>query len=129
MPAPLLASKTDVEGRLRRDLTDDESAWIEGVLEEASVLVAAYCGGRTFDPVPDAVRIVTSRVAARALSARDDGAQTLQDEADIYKQTVTLTADASNGGVWLTKADRLQLRPWTTRGRGFSIDLTGTGNG
>ncbi|MFT9763746.1 hypothetical protein ACM0CA_14480, partial [Mycobacteroides abscessus subsp. abscessus] len=62
MTATLLASSADVEARLRRDLTDDEERWIDGVLEEASALVAAYCGGQGPAPVPHAVRIGPTRV-------------------------------------------------------------------
>ncbi|MGV7802845.1 hypothetical protein PJM44_04565 [Mycobacterium kansasii] len=129
MTATLLASSADVEARLRRDLTDDEERWIDGVLEEASALVAAYCGGQVPDPVPDAVRIVTSRVAARARSGRDDGAASVAEQADIFQRTVTLNADAANGGVYLTKADRMQLRRWSARGSVFSVDISGTGRG
>ena len=138
MPATLLASRSDVEDRLRRDLTDEEAGpedrWINGLLEEASVLVTAYCGGRTFaDPIPDNVRIVTSRVAARAFQVADLDdplAESRQDQAGIFMQTVRYGADASSGGVWLTRADKLELAPYGEgRGQVFSIDMTGTGRG
>ncbi|MFT9765334.1 hypothetical protein ACM0CA_22650, partial [Mycobacteroides abscessus subsp. abscessus] len=89
----------------------------------------ANAGGQVPDPVPDAVRIVTSRVAARALSGRDDGAASVAEQADIFQRTVTLNADAANGGVYLTKADRMQLRRWSARGSVFSVDISGTGRG
>ncbi|AMT71976.1 MULTISPECIES: hypothetical protein [Mycobacteroides] len=120
-----LADQSDVEARLRRDLTGDEIEWLPGVLDEASALVFAYCGDRVFDPVPDRVRIVTSRVAARALSARTDSAAAVTNAAHVFSQTVTLNAEAANGGVWLTKADRLALQRWALAGKAFSIDISG----
>ncbi len=120
-----LANQDDVEARLRRDLTEYEIEWLPGVLEEASELVAAYCGDPDFEPIPDRVRIVTSRVAARALTGRTDSATALTNAAHVFSQTVTLNPDASEGGVWLTKADKLALRRWSRAGRAFSVDISG----
>jgi len=120
-----LANQADVEARLRRDLTDAEIDWLPGVLEEASQAVYAVCGDRKFDPVPDRVRIVTSRVAARALTGRTDSAAAVTNAAHVFSQTVTLTSDAAEGGVWLTKADKLALRRWAVSGKAFSIDISG----
>ncbi|WP_255800760.1 hypothetical protein [Mycobacteroides abscessus] len=120
-----LADQADVEARLRRDLTADEVEWLPGVLDEASALVSAYCGDRAFEPVPDRVRIVTSRVAARALTGRTDSATAITNAAHVFSQTVTLNADAANGGVWLTKADKLALHRWAVSGKAFSVDISG----
>jgi hypothetical protein len=120
-----LASQVDVEARLRRDLTETEITWLPGVLEEASQAVYAYCGDRKFDPVPDRVRMVTSRIAARALTNRPDSTAAVTNAAHVFSQTVTLTPDAAEGGVWLTKADKLALRRWAVSGKAFSIDISG----
>ncbi len=120
-----LANRDDVEKRLRRELTDAEIEWLPGVLEEASELVSAYCGDPDFEPIPDRVRIVTSRVAARALTGRTDSAAAVTNAAHVFSQTLTLNADASEGGVWLTKADKLALRRWSRAGKAFSIDISG----
>lgn len=120
-----LANQDDVEARLRRSLTKDEAEWLPGVLDEASQLVLAYCGDPEFDPVPDRVRIVTSRVAARMLSGRSDSATATTNAAHVFSQTVSLNPDATSGGGWLTKADKLDLRRWARSGKAFSIDISG----
>lgn len=108
-----LATPGDVEARLRRELAGDEADHIDSILEEASSMVTEFCRGKVFDPVPDAVRIVTSRVAARALlsPAGTGGVQSLTNQAGPqYAQTRVFTADSANGGVYLTAVDRKQLR-------------------
>lgn len=117
-----LADQADVEARLRRALTEGESSYIDDVLEEASVLVSEHCGGREFDPVPDAVRLVVSRVAARALTGSDvTGTASFTDQAGPYQQVRTLTRDAANGNVYLNAVDRRYLRRWSVRGA-YSFD-------
>lgn len=119
-----LAEQVDVEARLRRELTGDESSHIDALLEEASSLVTEHCGGRDFDPVPDAVRIVTSRVAARALSAPDEdrvgvSSETLQ--ASVFQHVRSFTNDSAAGRIYLSAVDRRQLRRWS-RKRVYSFD-------
>ncbi len=118
-----LAEQEDVEARLRRELTVDESSHIDALLEEASSLVTEHCGGREFDPVPDAVRIVTSRVAARALSAPTgtDGVTATELAAGSFREVRRYAPDAANGGVYLSSVDRRQLRRWSRR-RAYSFD-------
>lgn len=114
----ILASQDDVEARLRRGLTADESSYIDELLEEASSVVIEHCGGREFgEPVPDAVRIVTSRICARALTATDlGGVQSLTNQAGPqFVQTRVYTPDSANGAVYLTAVDRKQLRRWSRR--------------
>lgn len=115
----ILAGQDDVEARLRRDLTEAESSHIDSLLEEASSLVTEYCRGREFgDDVPDVVRIVTSRVVARAFSSPDGtgGVQTMWQAAGNFSQSRTYTPEAANGGVYLSAVDRKQLRRWARAG-------------
>lgn len=115
----ILASQEDVEARLRRELTEAESSHIDSLLEEASSLVTEYCRGREFgDDIPDAVRIVTSRVAARSLSSPDGngGVQVLHRAAGNFSLSQTYTSEAANGGVYLSSVDRKQLRRWARIG-------------
>ena len=71
----LLAEASDVAARLRRELTEQEEGLVETVLDEASVVVAAYLASRgvapyvDLDEVPAIVRLVVSRIAARALTS------------------------------------------------------------
>lgn len=119
----VLASSDDVVARLRRPLTVEEAGYVADLLEEASSLVTEHCRGRDFDPVPDAVRIVTSRVAARALSspAGTGGVESVSDQMAVWTQTRKYTSDSTNGGVYLTAADRRQLRRWS-RAEAYSFD-------
>ncbi len=69
----ILATQSDVEDRLRRDLTEDEGEFIDALLEEASVLVEAWLTKRGItytdvDDVPRLVVIVVSRMVARSLT-------------------------------------------------------------
>ena len=116
------AAQADVEARLRRDLTSDEASYIDEMLEEASVLVSEHCG-RDFDPVPDAVRLATSRIVARALIAPsgNEGTQAFTGQAGPYQQIRTLTRDASSGNVYLNSVDRRYLRRWS-KARVISLD-------
>lgn len=107
----LLASQADVETRLGRDLTDDEAARLDGLLEEASALVAGYLGVTYSDEaeVPPVVTIVVSKIAARAISRSEE------------LDSIAAAMESANSGpfgarfrdsnVFLTKADKLMLRP------------------
>lgn len=120
-----LAADVDVEARLRRSLTADESQWMDDMIEEASLLVTTYCG-RAFDPesIPDEVRVVTSRVVARGVtSPRADSATTVRDQADLWQREITYATDATSGGLWLTKSDKAMLDPWSMYGKAFSVDM------
>ena len=128
MATTLLATRADVENRLRRTLTDAEAGpqnqWIDAILEEASLAVTTYCGRGFDEPIPDEVRVVTSRVAARGVtSTRTDAAASQSDQADVWQRTVTYIPDSTSGGVWLSKADKQVLAPWTTRGQAFAVDM------
>lgn len=127
----LLASPDDVLDRLgRRTLTDDEGEALPGLLEEASVEVSEFCGTTFPEGVPDTVRIVTSRIAARALSQAtsdtfEPNATQMVDQVGEWQQSRSYSGDSAGGGVWLTKVDRRKLGRYSIRGSGaFNIDLT-----
>lgn len=124
----MLAAQADVEARLRRDLTDEEATWLAGVLEEASAEVIEFCGRdfAEFDPVPSTVRIVVSRIAARALVATttDVGTDAYTNQAGPYQQVRSVSSDASSGGVWLSKGDKRKLRAYCILRGAFTLDTT-----
>ena len=128
MAAQPLATRADVEARLRRELTTAEAGpedrWINGFLEEASALVTSHCG-RTFEGVeiPSVVRLVTSRVAARGVTS---AASTGEDQRPIEVGPVRWpepSADAVGGGGWLTRVDKKMLSPWVVTNQVFSVDM------
>lgn len=121
----MLATIPDVESRLGRALDADEVARVDGLLGEASALVEAHTG-RTFDPVPETVSIVASRMVARVLQMPDDGfnseSETLT--AGPFSKNVKYVAGASGGSPWLTAVDRKMLRPFGRRRGGvFSVEF------
>ncbi|GEM41974.1 hypothetical protein NN4_64930 [Nocardia ninae NBRC 108245] len=114
----LLCDESDVEQRLRRAVTTVEGEYLSGLIEEASELVVAHCGrNRSYTPVPDAVRLVTSRMVARVLDAPREGTnvESAQATAGPFQWSQRYTAESRTGGPWLTSADRKTLRgmrPW-----------------
>lgn len=109
----MLATRADVETRLGRELDADEIARVDGLLEEASELVIAECRPLP-TPTPSAVRIVVSRIVARALSGPDEtpGVESTQVSAGSFQLSRNFTSDGVSGGPWLSKTDRKMLRPW-----------------
>ena len=111
-PMPRVATPTDVEKRLGRDLNDDELAVVEGLLEEAEVLVEGYLG-RIPEPVPRRVSVVASRMVARVLEQPDAEAfyaESVQHSAGPFSETKRYSTGASGGSPWLTAADKQALR-------------------
>ena len=112
--------QADVEKRLKRELTDDESAELPGCAEEASVLVEGYLAYQyaTSESIPFAVTVVTSRVASRMLV--DNGlpaqADSLTRGMGPFSATTHLVSDSTSGGPWLSKGDKIALEPYRIGG-------------
>lgn len=109
-----LAAQLDVEARLGRVLTTSETALLPGLLEEAGLLVEGYLGVHygPGDDIPDAVRVVTSRVVARALTGPQNipegvSASTLQSL--DYSATSNFGPEGRTS-LWLSKQDKMMLR-------------------
>lgn len=117
-----LATSQDVADRLGRPLSTDEAARVTGLLDEASVMVEGWLRCVP-DPVPDAVKVVVSRMVARVLAvggadnAPEPGVSQLQATMGIFGVNRSFSSDATSGGVWLTKQDKSTLRPYGCRGR------------
>jgi hypothetical protein len=96
-------------------LSDAKAASIPAYIEEASALVCGYLGhtfaGTDDDPVPNAARIVTARVVARALTATpvDGNFDTYGSTMGPFAHTKHVAQDVLGGGVWLTRQDKLAL--------------------
>lgn len=121
-----LAEQSDVEARLRRDLTAAEELSIEADLEDASAAVIGYCH-QDFEPAPypAAVVGVVAKMVARsyARSAAGDGAFTEQQNAGPFG--IRYSASTSAGDSWLTAGDKLALRPYRLGGGMVSVQLVG----
>lgn len=107
-----LAVEDDVRAALRRELTDNESEWVDHVILEAGDVVAGY-----LDPyqIPDVVPGEITRVVAAMV------ADVFNRPANILPETQSLTADsygiqftpgATSPGPRLTEAFKRRLAPF-----------------
>lgn len=115
-----LAADSDVEARLGRELAGAESAAVAGLLTEASVLVVGYLrrDWDALDDVPEAVRVVVSRMAARALTGASNipaGTEQFGSSLSVMSHTVKLGADVVIGSPWLSRTDKVSLAPHVRR--------------
>lgn len=120
-PPPPIATPTDVEKRLGRDLHADEIDVVDGLLEEAEVLIEGYLG-KIPQPVPRRITVVASRMVARVLEQPDAEAfyaESVQHAAGPFSETKRYSTGASGGAPWLTTADKQSLRQARSGGRGI----------
>lgn len=129
-----LATAADVGDRLGRSLTAAETAKVDGLLEEASALVIGFLGCDPTDTsvepptVPAAVAIVVSRIVARVFeqtaSTAEFGSEATTDSTGPFSTTVRYGAGTTSGAPWLTKADKLTLRPFRCDGGFTSLAIS-----
>jgi hypothetical protein len=113
-----LATEDDVEAALGRTPDGDVST----LLEEASDLVLGYLHCSTLDPVPAAVARVTASMVAAALN-RPSGLSSIAPGDQLTAGPYTVRGgDSGSGGVWLTNALKLRLRPYRC-GSSVSVSL------
>ncbi|WP_280485359.1 hypothetical protein [Nocardia cyriacigeorgica] len=95
-------------------MTVEEADRVIGLLEEADDLIIGYLGPARLDPVPEAVRRVAARLVARVLEAPrgDSGVESAQMTAGPFQWSNRYSSDSRSGGPWLTRADRIKLRPY-----------------
>lgn len=119
-----LAGLSDVEAALGGELEPDEHRAVEVLLGEATALVRAYAPLIDRLPeTPDEVRLVVARMVARGLDAGGNpapvGMRQFATNAGVFGLSGSFTDGATDGGVWLSKADKMILRRW--RGGAFTI--------
>ncbi|MET0490364.1 MAG: hypothetical protein ABW143_09030 [Acidimicrobiales bacterium] len=118
--------------RAARPLTTTEIALADGLLDEASALVIGHlgCDPTEDDVVPDDVAIVVSRMTWRVIergATLPAGAEQATDQAGPFSRTVTYASAASSGSPWLTKTDKVTLRPYACGSGSIAIDSGRTG--
>ncbi|KRQ20059.1 MULTISPECIES: hypothetical protein [Mycobacteroides] len=118
----MLAADADVEARLGRDLTTDEQDRVDDLLEEASDLVIGFLRC-TPDPVPGAVVRVTARMVARVFGLKygpgespDPTVESVNAVMGPFQVNRKIDTDRTDGEPWLSKKDRLKLRPYRCSG-------------
>lgn len=107
-----LATQDDVRSALRRELTENETDWIAGLLDAASDLVVGYLSPYQIPhPTPAPIARVVAEMAAAVLTRPSNLLPDTQSlTADSYG--VTFTADATSPGPRLTAAFKERLRPY-----------------
>lgn len=118
----MLADFDDVEARLGRELSEEEELRVGGLLEEASLLVESHTGREFGGVVPDAIRVVVSRMVARVLQAPAEtlGVESSSYTAGPFSQNRTYSQGASGGSPWLTAVDKKVLSRFGRRRGGIS---------
>lgn len=121
-----LASLSDMEAALGGEVEPDELRVAETLLDEASALVCSFARAvPALATVPDEVRLVTARVAARALNAGGGdmpvGMSQYSVNAGPFGHSGSFAEGTNDGGPWLTKADKMVLRRW--RGGAYTVRM------
>lgn len=101
----------------------DEVAHVEFLLEEASDLVRAWTGKDFLKQVPGGVARATARIVARSLADGEGetavGMTSESQSAGAFSRSRSFEAGSTDGGVWLSRQDKIKLRRW--KGGAFSI--------
>ena len=120
-----LATVADVEAALGRSLTTAENERVDSLLVKASAVVIGYAG-QDFEPSPyhETVVVVTAEMVARSLVTSTTGGA-LPEQQGAGPFSVRYGASVSGGGVWLTAADKMALRPHRIGGGVTSVQLVG----
>ena len=111
----MLATQDHVRSAMRRDLTEAELEWVDGLIAEASDLVAGYLSPWTVPEFPELLPEPISRVVAAMVAtvlSRPQGLlpDTQSLTADVY--SVQFAAGSTSSGPYLTAAMKERLRPY-----------------
>lgn len=101
------ATVQDIEARMLRDLTTDEEAVAEALLQDAAVLIDAAAAGAS----ADAKKVVSCRMVIRALGDGNSAGVPLGStqgsmSALGYSQSWTIGSGGGAGELYLSKTDR-----------------------
>ena len=104
------ATYTDVQARMMRDLSEDEQAICETLLDDVAILIDSY----NTQASDDAKKVVSCRAVIRALGDGETsgvpmGASQGSMSGLGYSQSWTISAGGSVGELYLGKADKQLL--------------------
>ena len=120
-----LATQEDVELELGRELSEVEEARAPRLLSKASSVVIGWTG-QDFEPGPfpeTVIGVVAEMVARSLVTSPAGGAMPEQQGAGPF--SVRYGSNVSSGGVWLTAADKMALRPYRLGGGVTSVRMVG----
>lgn len=120
-----LAERADVELELGRALSEAEAARAPRLLSKASAAVIGYTG-QDFEPspYPEAVVGVVAEMVARVLAQAALG-PVMPEQQSAGPFSVRYPTAVTSGGVWITAADKLALRPYRLGGGVTSVRMVG----
>lgn len=102
------ATTEDIEKRILRDLTEDEEAVCENLLDDAAVIIDSYNSNAS----DEAKLVVSCRMVIRAIGSGDDdvpvGATQGSMSAMGYSQSWTMSG-GSTGELYINKLDKKML--------------------
>jgi hypothetical protein len=104
------ATVEDVQARIMRDLSEDEQAVCETLLDDVAVLIDSYNTGAS----DDAKKVVSCRAVIRALgNGESSGVPMGASQGSMsglgYSQSWTISSGGSVGELYLCKADKQLL--------------------
>lgn len=118
-----LATIDDVNRILDPPVEDvHEIAHVEFLLEEASDLVRAFTGKDFLKQIPPGVTRIVARMVARSLAGGGEspiGMTSESQNAGAFSRSRSYEAGSTDGGVWLSRQDKIKLRRW--KGGAFTI--------
>lgn len=118
-----LATINDVNRILNPPVVEaDEINHVEFLLEEASDLVRAFTGKVFLKKIPPGVTRVVARMVARSLAGGGEapiGMTSESQNAGAFSRSRSYEAGSTDGGVWLSRQDKIKLRRW--KGGAYSI--------
>lgn len=117
----MLATVEDVEALLDAEIVNRDR--VSALIRQASALVEAYCRREFADTVPEVVSTVVAGMVARVVGSNaadlPAGATSMMTTAGPFTRQTQFAAGSTDGGVWLTKMDKLVLRRF--RGGAYSV--------
>lgn len=120
-----LTSLEAVEPLLAEPPSEEAESQILALIDQASVLVEAYCGREFAEPVPEKVSIVVAGIVARSMNSSTSsgavpvGATGMMNVAGSFTRQFQFSPGSTDGGVWLSKMDKQMLRRF--KGGAFTV--------
>ena len=104
------ATLADIETRTKRTFSGEDAAAVNALLEDAAVMIDAYCASAS----NDAKRVVSCRMVVRAVGGEEAamfpiGASQGSMGAGGYTQSWTIGSGGATGELYLGKADKALL--------------------